>query len=117
MTEKQAIRKSIEHWKRMIRYVSRNIKNKKTEPDAQFLYDHLKETYNSKACALCVLCNIAVRWRDACKQCPLGKKFGSCISSDEIKVKNAYIKVEQAVTWKGWLYYGRRLLKQLKSLE
>lgn len=108
MTEKQAIWKSILHWRRMIKWVEKQ--DPKEGPADDEIFIGLREEPNVTYCSLCSL----YYWDSHCESCPLGEKFGKCIINDS---KNAYSKVESAVTWAGWLYHARRLLKQLESLQ
>ena len=108
MTEKQAIRKSINHWKRMIKWVEKqDVTFKKLTPRMLDMSIKINESWCGDDCALCEL------YQPFCEECPLASEYGFCSSPDD---RNAWKKTALAVTWRGWLYHAKRLLKQLESL-
>jgi len=103
MTKKQAIKKTVEHWARMIKWVE-GLKNKRAKADGRVMQETIKEDWYADNCALCKLYN---QTPDYCDKCPLKLKYKAC---------GAWGGVNNAVTWKGWLQHAKRMLKQLKSL-
>jgi len=110
MTEKQAIWKSILHWRRMIKWVKKQ--HPKEDTATIKMRMEIKTDWNADGCALCTL----FRLSGACSQCPLAKKYDKCSGLDEDK-KNAWVDVALSDTWRDWLKAAHRLLKQLESLR
>ena len=108
MTEKKAIKKSIKHWKRMIKWVKRKYKMT-DEPNINMMLMELGESWLGDFCPLCETFNVGVH----CKNCPLAKKYGDCGNSMS---KNNYKNVYKAKTWGEWLKESEIMLEQLRSL-
>jgi hypothetical protein len=111
MTEKQAIRKSINSWKRKIRWAEKQ--DPRDHQNEHDMRDEIGLDWRDESCALCAL------YMDSpggCPDCPLRKKHSVCASWDASEKHNAWWGVSHSSTWRGWLYHARRLLKQLESL-
>jgi hypothetical protein len=104
MNEKEAIIKSIEHHERMQKWVKTQDKNDRVSPS--LMYTSINEDWSGSFCALCQLIPFS------CKPCPLYLKYGNCGRES----KNAWTYLNDANTWKEWLRYDKKLVKQLKSL-
>jgi len=118
MTFKQAKRKTIQHWNRMIKWVNK-LKNKKVKPHHYTMFDVIGEDWFADSCTLCFYAYEKFRTTEnwpisKCDLCSLGKKYGTC---SDPGTKNAWISVQKSKTWKGWLYHANRLIKQIESLE
>ena len=106
MTKKTVIKKTIAHWKRMIVWAEKQNKRDRLSWAHTNMDDELKESWGSKYCPFC-------KEYHNCLACPLYIKYGDCENS---KSKNAWYSAAHAVTWAGWLYHAKRLLKQIESL-
>ncbi len=106
MTKKTVIRKTINHWKRMIVWTEKRDKKEEVGWAHTEMEDELKESWGEKYCPLC-------KEYYGCIDCPLDIKYGDCAND---RSKNAWQSVARAVTWAGWLLHARRLLKQIESL-
>ncbi len=107
MTKAQAIKKSIEHWERMIAWVK---KQPQTDKPYYFAIEGaIGEDWSDEHCPLCEF------YLSVCNKCPLQKKHGHCSGYEKDRYNN-WNKVFNARTWKTWLKHAKVLLKQLKSL-
>ncbi len=107
MTEQQAVKASIEHWKRMIAWV-------KKQPGKEAcrgveMEMAIGENWWGRHCPLCIKYHNG----DNCGICPLYKKYGHC---GKIGIKNAWFLVEMSLSWSIWLKNAKKMLRQLKSL-
>ena len=109
MTEKtkDAILNSILHHERMQKWVK--IQNKNDMPEEHLMRAGINENWYSRYCDLCLL------FKCECGECPLGIKFGRC-GNVISKNKNAWNSLALSITWKQWLKWDKKLVKQLKSL-
>jgi len=107
MTKKQAIWKSILHWRRMIKWAEKQ--PKKNRANHQYMYGEIGEWWDSLSCDLCKVCDD----HGDCPECPLSIKYGSC----KYPGKNMYRSVVLSLTWEEWLKNARRMLRQLESLR
>lgn len=109
MTEKQAIEKSIAHWKRMIEWVK--TKDQKTLPYIEEMYDSIGEYWGGGFCALCSK-YYYYNYENVCPKCPLDKKGYRC-SINGSPWKN----VTLSTTWGEWLINANKMLEVLKGLS
>jgi hypothetical protein len=103
MTTKQAIKNSIDHWKRMIRWAEKENEDDYTIPYS--MYYEIKEEWYSKHCPLCSKFLDKVNLK-----CPLVNRCckGGC--------HPYWYGVNSAVTWVEWLIYAKKLLAVLEKL-
>ena len=106
----QKIKRSIEHWERMIKWVE-------TQSPEDTAYFPTMEYLIGESWTLpyCDLCNeyYNPKEKNHCQSCPLYENFGSCFDESSA---NCWTKVEESLTWGEWLENARNMLKQLKSL-
>ena len=102
MTDKQAIKESISHWKRMIKWVSK-LKDKKEFPYENDMELHLGESWSAEYCSLCQHYD--------CFGCPL-TRAGKCCEEGA----SPWRSVSNSTTWSKWLINARKMLKVLESL-
>ncbi len=110
MSKAQCIELTIAHWERMIAWV-------KTQfifglCDDELMKRQINESWFGPDCQLCL------EFSDeyfGCICCPLCKKYGNCMHG--IKSNNYWGRVYHSNRWFMWLFYAKRLLKQLKSLR
>ena len=103
---KDAILMSILHHERMQKWVK--TQNKNDMPEVYLMWKNINEDWSGKYCDLCSLFNC-----NFCKKCPLGIKFGRC---GDVYTENAWVLLAHSKTWKQWLKWDKKLVKQLKSL-
>jgi len=106
MTKKQAIKKAIAHWERMIRWAKKQ--NKKEFPSLFSMSNDIKEAWKGKDCELCKQFQNKA---DGCSNCPLYKKYNNCNT-----VHNLWFAVSFSRTWKEWVKNAKKFLKQIESL-
>ncbi len=102
MTPKQAIKDSISHWKRMIKWAEKQ--DEKDTAIMSVMEKEIKEDWCGDSCSLCN--------EFGCIACPLHIKYGACSG----KSKNLWNKVNDSYDWKEWTKNAKRFLKQLESL-
>jgi len=102
MNDKQAIKESISHWKRMIKWVSK-LKNKKGFPYEGNMELLLGESWSAEDCSLCQ--------RYFCSGCPLYKAGKGCEEG-----VSPWRRVTNSATWSEWLKNSKKMLKVLESL-
>lgn len=105
MTKRKAIRKSIRHWRRMVRWA------KKQDPDSRkwsvVMMEEIGEFWSDHHCALCQ------EYEESdCRGCPLSE-IGECCH----KYNSAYDVVACADTWGGFVNAGKNMIRVLKSLR
>ncbi len=98
----QALKESIAHWKRMIKWVKRQDPNGWASSNE--MYYKLNETWGASACALCNIFNTINRYH--CQGCPI-KSDPRCCKEYEL--------VDDSNTWKEWLTNSKGMLKLLKT--
>ena len=108
MIVRKAILKSIEHHKRMQKWV----KKEKPVFDGinEFKWqmkDAISESFWADDCPLCQLFDFDI----GCYYCPLAQKYGECGYR-----RNAWSSLITATTWKEWLKADEKLVRQLRSL-
>jgi len=106
MTKLQAIKKSIKHWEKMIKWAK-----EKTSYSPYYLTmkDSIGESWFEGDCPLCKkYMNDSTR---ECFGCPLGKKYGVCGTKS-----NKWLAVYNSSTWGIWVLNANKLLRQLRSL-
>lgn len=108
MSEKEAIQKSIEHWKRMIAWAE-------TQPQENKIWycemvTKIGEMPNTEHCALCREYKQGFR---LCGTCPLYRKYGACWDEE---CENLYYKCTSIHTCGEFVEYGKLFLVQLESL-
>ena len=110
----EAIEDSIDHWKRMIKWVKKQDRRMAANPLSMLV--GAGQDWSSDSCSLCQQ-QQNPRWEPGCPKCPLAQKYGlcSCVNLTS-PTKNAWGRVTAAKTWAGWLQHGKRMLKQLESL-
>lgn len=114
MTELQAIKDSIKHWKVMRKWVKKQNKteliNKKQNKAGLIKMSKMEfkiqTNWQAEHCTLCDL-----YYNIKCIECPLRKKYGRCG-----QYKNAWYAVSYSETWSEWYKHSTLMLKQLKSL-
>jgi len=103
-----AIKNSIEHWKRMIKWAK---KQNKEHSVYQFsMKKIIKESWFTDDCKLCIKFKSDLR---GCGDCPLDEKYGRCTNSNS---GNAWSKVNASKKWGMWVKKAEIMLKQLESL-
>lgn len=111
MAKKQAIGKSISHWKRMIKWAE---KQNGWERVSKFImWENIHETWFMDYCSLCYefSCSIIPA------TCPLCNKYGSCSHRGSGTKVNKWDSVYRARIWGEWVVAAKQLLKQLESLK
>jgi hypothetical protein len=103
MNDKQAIKESISHWKRMIKWVSK-LEDKGVLPDENDMELHLGESWFADCCPLCSQHN-------SCFGCPLYEAGKGCEER-----ASPWRRVGTSTTWSKWLINARKMLKVLESL-
>lgn len=104
MTEKGAIRKSIKHWERMIKWAKKQ--DKYARPLYSYMELEINESWYNGDCALCRF------YKDYCYNCILSTEYVDCYDDDSI-----WRLISDSNTWKEWIANAKQFLKQLKSLE
>lgn len=109
MTEAEAIRKSIDHWERMIAWVE-------TQPEfADVRYDSmLRDIGAYPSGTYCALCLYSYDNMVGCDGCILAVSIGRCEGEE---ITNAWGRTFRAETWDQWLKHAGIMWEQLKSLE
>ncbi len=118
MTEREAIKLSIAHWERMVKW-SADKNNKRGRRYNKYheckyvtaMLAEIGEAPTSRHCALCGEYEHTC-FGKPCRGCPLGEKYGSCYETN----KNAYMKAHLSESWPEFVKHGKRLIKQLESL-
>lgn len=108
LNEKQIVLDSIKHHERMQKWVKKQDKN--SRPDCLKMVNEINENWFGNHCALC---EVFFEEELSCSNCLLFKKYGKCFDSAS---KNAWWNIDNSETWKEWLKWGKKLVKQLKSL-
>ena len=104
MTEVTALKKSIEHWKKMIAWAeTRNIFKC---PNMSEMIAAIGQTWRDEYCALCTKYTGA---DGGCTVCPL---VPHC---DDDK-PSAWSRVAMATTWGEWIYHAYTMLAELSRL-
>ena len=103
ITKKEAVRLSINHWRRMIRWAKKQ--DQRGYADVQLMLDDIKDDWFSAHCSLCKL---------GCPNCPLDEKYGNCNVRHS---DNQWYNVIESLTWGAWVKNAELLLEQLKSLR
>jgi len=112
MNTREAIDESIEHHERMSAWVEEMTDKEKGQKSTwEVMDDAIGEVWGDTDCALCRKF-YPLDCEGGPNTCPLAMKYGKCTKSP----RNAWRRLDQTKTWKGWLYHDRRLIKQLKSL-
>jgi len=106
MTEKQAIKKTIAHWERMIKWAKKQ--NHYNFVNKNEMMNEIGECWDSRYCDLCIKYN-----KNRCAKCPLKRKYGGCI----MRTDNLWFSVATSRIWDEWIDNAKDFLKQLKSLE
>ena len=104
-----ALKDSIAHWERMIRWVGG--KYKYFSVSAEEMLACIGEKWSTEYCSLCKVFHTNSFGFD-CKRCPLCIKYGGCSKGSE----NAYDSVAHSRFWEEWHKNARKMLDQLKSL-
>lgn len=99
-----AIRKSIEHWQRMIQWAEKQPANKTV--DSIDMSGAIYECWSGKHCELCLIIR--------CNDCPLAQEYGECSRFNKL---NLWGTVAKSETWSEWVKNAKRFMKQLESLE
>lgn len=101
MTKLQALKKSIAHWKRMIKWASRQ------EPTggacAFKISEAIKEDWGDKYCALCAMFHTGI---GQCIDCPVTPACNSLCST--------WRTVAESNTWGEWVTAARFMLRDLE---
>ncbi len=107
--EKVAVKESIEHWKRMIKWVRKQKLD--NDPNKITMKESIGEIWRSNDCALCEI--VPRNYRDElnCEKCPLSKAGYGC--DDE---NSPWEKVNMGSDWREWLDAAFGMIKALKSL-
>lgn len=103
--KRKAIRLSIDHWLRMIKWVE--TQGKYDLADKEKMRLAIGEEWSGDFCQLCRTYTI----RTTCDECPLYKRYGGCSSSN----KSAWWRACRASTWEKWLDAAQLMVKQLRS--
>ena len=117
MTEEmtQAIKDSIKHWERMIKWVKTQEVDSVSEKAMDVALNG--EDWYGPSCPLCDLMS-ENNW--LCYSCPLFIIVGRCSECedgyDDNPPINSWSKVNDSATWTGWLIGAKSMLKELKSL-
>jgi hypothetical protein len=94
MSEKEAIKETIKHWERMIRWAKERDKSETVNPHNMVL--ELKEWWNGEHCPLCEKFG-----KRSCGKCPPCRTCGVC--SGQIYIgTNLWGKVNSSLTWGEW---------------
>ncbi len=110
----EAIKDSIEHWKRMIEWVTEQ--DEEEVPNELSMWLELKEDWGAKSCPLCQQQDNP-SYSPGCLKCPLAYNYGVCsyMFLNHLD-KNAWGRVTAAKTWEEWLKHAKQMLTQLESL-
>ncbi len=101
----------IEHWQRMIRWASKQPKNRVV--DIEVMGTAIKEVWLDSGCAWCKWYEKkVVMFYDKCILCPMQKKYGKCTHIN----KNLWNIVHGSKTWGEWTINARLFLKQIKTI-
>jgi hypothetical protein len=95
VNEKTAIKKSIEHWERMVTWAK--TQPKRARVDYETMYECISEDWFSTCCPLCQLCE------SNCRDCPLfldGQGCGGCYGDSDYRPWNS---VNESKTWGTWV--------------
>ena len=108
MIDRKIIKKSIDHWKKMIKWAKKQVPH---EMVAHWkMKQSLKEAWFANDCWLCYV----YLDDDVCSnKCPLYKEYGRCGSDCS---RNYWRKVVISSNWGNWVKNAKTFLKQLKSL-
>lgn len=106
---------TIQHWERMIEWVEA-CADMKERPDDEHMYKEICEDWFADCCPLCAFFKDKSRGKSTCRYCPLAIRFGECDQAMWKRTENAWNRVYDAKTWKGWLRAARSLVKQLNRL-
>lgn len=98
----QALKESIAHWRRMIKWVK--TQNPKDFASSKGMYYKLHETWGATNCALCNIFNVAY---NHCRNCPIRTGDGCCCKE--------YEEVDNSNIWKEWLTSAKGMLKLLET--
>ena len=113
MDQITAIKKSIEHWDRMIEWA----KNLTTSsiPEMAEMEASIKECWHGFHCKLCNKYYKKDNEGHQCDSCPLSTKYGPCDNKDNAYPNN-WRKVNLALGWSKWIIEANKFREQLKSL-
>lgn len=106
MTKSEAIKDSIAHWKRMIKWVK--TQNPKTITSPTLMNYRIKQDWIDLYCSLCKKYYNDI---DECLKCPLAIKYKPCSEK-----YSSWRMVEMSINWEEWLINAKIMVKQLKSL-
>lgn len=105
MTKQKAIKDSIAHWERMIKWAE-----KQDFDDISIMDYALGETTGIADCPLCS--KYKTDYINSCYICPLYKKFGVCSENSKTNFYVSAISLDR----KDWIIKAKKFLKQLESL-
>ncbi len=105
----QATQQSMDHWKRMIEWVSQQ--DPEWITDYHYMEVEIGESWYSEDCPLCE--HFLLDPDAPCNDCPLRVVFGQCI--DPLAL-NAWPNVRWARTWDEWLEAADVMLFQLETV-
>lgn len=131
--DKELLELSIAHWKRMIRWVSRQ--NKWHRADPAVMEKEIGEDWFAEYCPLCksyLIPSLVEAYEPRtpiltnCNGCPLAAYYGVNGITKDMRVipyadfcsnhrKSLWRRVVRAKTWKGWLAHAKRFLEQLED--
>jgi hypothetical protein len=107
-----ALKASIEHWKKMCKWVKTQKDSKQVS--ALLMCEAINEEWYGDYCPLCIRHTSGGSWNANCKKCCLYKNYGGC--DDMAQPHNKWVDVTYAETWKQWLKAARAFIKQLKTM-
>jgi len=115
---KKAIKKSISHWEKMLKWASKQDESEKC--NLNLMADSIKEIWTGEDCPLCDLFHDTLPpgkmgphvFLSSCSGCPLYEKYGHCGGWN----KNAWILVHQSVFWGQWCRQAKKMIFQLERL-
>jgi len=100
----RAIKKSIAHWRRMVKWASTQPIDK--EPSRSEMFGDIKECWYGENCALCKTYADNENEDCSCENCPLN-------SDSSISCCAQWIKVVESNTWGNWLLAADKMLEKL----
>jgi len=100
MTEKQAIKETKAHWRRMIKWAKKQ--DTDVDVDSNDMYRAIGEYWVGDFCPLCVLVE------EKCYNCILFNKFAKCSGNSG----NLWVTVGLSITWGEWVINAERFYKE-----
>lgn len=107
MTRREAIKKSLEHWRRMVEWVEKQ--PVKERPDYERMKNEIKENWFSHSCELCK------KYCSVCRKCPLDMIGEKCYG-DWTYPWSFWRQVRFSKTYGEWLTHARMMITCLDFL-